>query len=101
MFIVISIIAFVTNIIGSVQLSLLLTRTTLGTLISFVIIKEAVLLVQSFLYLILMGPLFSVSNILKNDGDEVLNRINNVLKNIYVQRWDYFKLKLDSYGHGW
>jgi len=88
-FIVISIIAFLTNIIGSVQLSLLLTRTTLGTLISFVIIKEAVLLVQSFLYLLLMGPLFSISNILKNDSDEVLSRINNVLKYIAYLFWFY------------
>ena len=41
-----------------------------------------------------MGPLFSVSNILKNDGDEVLNRINNVLKNIAYLFWFYIILDL-------
>ena len=93
-FIIFSIIAFATNIIGSVQLSLLLTRTTLGTLISFVIIKEAVLLVQSFLYLLLMGPLFHFSNILKDDGDEVLTRLNKILKNIAYIFWFYIVLDL-------
>jgi small-conductance mechanosensitive channel len=93
-FIVFSIVAFTTNIIGSVQLSLLLTRTTLGTLISFVIIKEAVLLVQSFLYLLLLGPLFRFSNILKDDGDEVLNGLSRVLKNIAFLFWFYIILDL-------
>ena len=93
-FIIFSIIAFATNIIGSVQLSLLLTQTTLGTLIAFVIIKEAVLLVQSFLYLLLMGPLFRFSNILKDDGDEVLKGLNKILKNIAYLFWFYIILDL-------
>ena len=92
--IIITIVAFATNIIGSVQLSLLLTRTTLGTLISFVIIKEAVLLVQSFLYLLLMGPLFRFSNILKDDGDAVLNGLSRILKNIAFLFWFYIILDL-------
>lgn len=93
-FIIFSIVAFTTNIIGCVQLSLLLTRTTLGTLISFVIIKEAVLLVQSFLYLLLMGPLFRFSNILKDDAESVLAGINKILKNIAFLWWLYIVLDL-------
>jgi len=93
-FIIFSIVAFATNIIGSVQLSLLLTQTTLGTLISFVIIKEAVLLVQSFLYLLLMGPLFRFSNILKDDAEEVLSSLDRILRNIAFLFWFYIILDL-------
>jgi len=94
LFIINTLIAFATNIIGSVQLSLLLTRTTIGTLISFIIIKEAVLLVQSFLYLVLMGPLFKYSNILKDDSEEVLDILNRILKYIAYLFWFYIILDL-------
>jgi len=94
LFIFITLIAFATNVSGSVQLSLLLTRTTIGTLISFIIIKEAVLLVQSFLYLVLMGPLFKYSNILKDDSEEVLNILNRNLKYIAYLFWFYIILNL-------
>jgi small-conductance mechanosensitive channel len=94
LFIFLSIIAFVANIIGSVQLSLILTRTIIGTIIVFMIIKESVTLLDSFLYLILLGPLYKYSNILKEDSDLVIRFIHKVLKIIAFSLWVYVILDL-------
>lgn len=94
LFIFLSIVAFVANIIGSVQLSLILTRTIIGTIIVFMIIKESVTLLESFLYLILLGPLYKYSNILKDDSDLVMRSIYKVLKIIAFSLWIYVVLDL-------
>ena len=94
LFIFLSAIAFVANIIGSVQLSLILLRTIIGTIIVFMIIKEAVTLLESFLYLLLMGPLYKFSNILKEDSELVLKSIHKALKIIAFTLWLYVILDL-------
>jgi len=94
LFIFLSGIAFIANIIGSVQLSLILTRTIIGTIIVFMIIKESVVLLESFLYLFLMGPLYKYSNILKDDSKKVLMAIHKVLKIIAFFLWVYVILDL-------
>ena len=87
-------IAFITNIIGSVQLSLILTRTIIGTFLTFTLIKEAVLLTESFIYLMLMGPLFKFSNILKDDSKLVLEFINKAMKIGGFLLWIYIVFDL-------
>jgi small-conductance mechanosensitive channel len=94
LFIFLSGIAFIANIIGSVQLSLILIRTIIGTIIVFMIIKESVRLFESFLYLFLMGPLYKYSNILKEDSELVLKSIHKVLKIIAFFLWIYVILDL-------
>ena len=94
LFIFLSGIAFIANIIGSVQLSLIITRTIIGTIIVFMIIKESVTLLESFFYLFLMGPLYKYSNILKEDNDLVLKSIHKVLKIIAFILWIYIILDL-------
>ena len=94
LFIFLSGIAFIANIIGSVQLSLILIRTIIGTIIVFMIIKESVRLFESFLYLLLMGPLYKYSNILKEDSELVLKSIHKVLKIIAFFLWIYIILDL-------
>lgn len=94
LFIFLNILALVANIIGSVQLSLILTRTIIGTIIAFMIIKESVTLLESFLYLIILGPLYKYSNILKDDSDLVMRSIQKVLKIIAFSVWLYIILDL-------
>ena len=94
LFIFLTGIAFLANIIGSVQLSLILTRTIIGTIIIFMIIKESVSLFESFLYLFLMGPMYKYSNILKEDSKLVFKIIHKVLKIIAFLLWIYFILDL-------
>ena len=94
LFIFLSGIALIANIIGSVQLSLILTKTIIGTIIVFMIIKESVVLLESFLYLFLMGPLYKYSNILKDDSKKVLMAIHKVLKIIAFSLWVYVILDL-------
>ena len=94
LFIFLSGIALVANIIGSVQLSLILIRTIIGTIIVYTIIKEAVTLLESFLYLFLMGPIYKFSNILKEDSELVLKSIHKVLKIIAFFLWIYVILGL-------
>ena len=93
-FMFLSVIAFIANIIGSVQLSLILTRTIIGTFLTFTLIKEAVLLVESFIYLIIMGPLYNHSNILKDDSDLVLIKINKFMKIGGFLLWIYIVFDL-------
>ena len=94
LFIFLSGIAFVANIIGSVQLSFILIRTIIGTIVVFMIIKETVTLLESFLYLVLMGPLYKYSNILKKDSLLVLKSIHKVLKIVAFFLWIYVVLDL-------
>ena len=94
LFIFLSGLAFVANIIGSVQLSLIIIRTIIGTIIVYTIIKETVTLLESFLYLLLMGPLYKFSNILKEDSELVLTSIHKVLKIVAFFLWIYVILGL-------
>lgn len=89
-----SVVAFIANILGSVQLSLIFTRTIVGTIITFAMIKETIQLVEAFLFLFLMGPLYKFSNILKEDSEQVLRFINKVLRFIGYSLWFYTILDL-------
>jgi small-conductance mechanosensitive channel len=87
-------VAIFADIVGSVQLSLVLTRSILGTFLAYIIIKETVHLLQSFLFLFLMGPLYQYSNVLKEDSDLVLNKLFRFLKIASYVYWIYVILGL-------
>ncbi len=86
--------AILADIIGSVQLSLVLTRAVIGTFLAYIVIKESVLLLESFIYLLAVGPLFRVSNIVKEDSEKLLNGINRYLRIGGYLFWIYFTLGL-------
>ena len=91
-FIFLNILAIVGNIIGNIQLAVVLTETVIGTFLAFAIIKESVKLVHSFLYLLIMYALVGYSNILKDDNKIVLNRLYKVLKYSSFFFWFYLIL---------
>lgn len=93
-FIVINSLSIIANIIGSVQLALILTRTTLGTLIAYTIIKEVVLLLQSFINMLFLGPLYKYSYILQEDGEIVIVKLNKILRVIGFLFWLFVILDL-------
>lgn len=94
----ICIVAIISNIIGSVQLSLVLSRTVAGTFLAFIVIKESVKLIQSFIFLMLIGPLFKVSNIIKEDSEIVLRWLEKFLKVASYFYWLYIILGLLKIG---
>ena len=84
--------AILANVIGSVQLSLVLTRTVLGTFLAYIVIKESVKLIQSFLYLLIVGPLFRISNIVKEDSQKILNWLEKMTRIGSYAYWIYLVL---------
>lgn len=93
-FIFLSALSIFANIIGSVQLSLVLTRSVVGTFLAYVVIKESVSLVESFIYLLIVGPLYRVSNIVKEDSQKVLSWLNKMLRIASYFYWVYIVLGL-------
>jgi small-conductance mechanosensitive channel len=94
LFMMFSVVGLLSNILGAVQLSQILSTATLGTFIFFIIYSEAILLSRAFLYLILLGPLFKKSLILQEDSEIVLNKVNSLLKIIGFSFWVYTILSL-------
>ena len=90
----INILAVIGNLIGNVQLAMILTETSIGTFLAFTIIKESVKLVYSFLYLLIMQLLSNISNIIKDDNEEVLNGLYRLLKFCGYFLWLYVILGL-------
>jgi len=93
-FIFLNVLAVIGNLIGNVQLAMILTETSIGTFLAFAIIKESVKLVYSLLYLLIMQFLFSISNIIKDDHEEVLNDLYRLLKFCGYFLWLYVILGL-------
>ena len=93
-FLFLSALAILANIIGSVQLSLVLTRTVVGTFLAYVVIKESVSLIQSFLYLLIVGPMFRISNIVKEDSKKLLDWLAKMLRIASYIYWIYLVLGL-------
>jgi len=88
-FIFFNVLAIVGNIIGNVQLTVVLTETIIGTFLAFAIIKESVKTLHSFLYLLIMHAFVAYSNILKDDNKIVLNRLHKLLKYTSFFFWFY------------
>ncbi len=93
-FIFINILAVIGNLIGNVQLAMILTQTSIGTFLAFAIIKESVKLVYSFLYLLIVQLLSNISNIIKDDSEKVLNGLYRLLKFCGYFLWLYVILGL-------
>lgn len=93
-FLFLSALAIFANIIGSVQLSLVLTRTIVGTFLAYIVIKESVNLIESFIYMLIVGPLYRVSNIVKEDSQKVLSWLNKMLRIASYFYWIYIVLGL-------
>ena len=93
-FLFLGVLAIIANIIGSIQLSLVLTRTIVGTFLAYIVIKESVSLIESFIYLLIAGPLFRVSNIVKEDSSKVLRWLNKMLRIASYIYWLYIVLGL-------
>jgi small-conductance mechanosensitive channel len=91
-FIFLNILAIIGNIIGNVQLSVILTETIIGTFLAFAIIKESVKLVHSFLYLLITQTLVYYSNIIKDDNKKVLFGLYKFLKYASFFIWLYLIL---------
>jgi len=91
-FIFFNILAIATNIIGNVQLTVILTETIIGTFLAFQIIKESLKLLHSFLYLLIIHTLFAYSNILKDDSEKVLLGLYKLLKYSGYFFWIYLIL---------
>ena len=87
-----NVMSILANVIGSVQLSLVLTRTVLGTFLAYIVIKESVKLIQSFLYLLIVGPLFRISNIIKEDSQKILNWLEKLARIASYAYWIYLVL---------
>lgn len=81
--------AIIGNIIGNVQLSVILTETAIGTFLAFAIIKESVKLLHSFFYLLIKYTLTGYSNILKDDNEKVLLGLFKTLKYASILLWFY------------
>jgi small-conductance mechanosensitive channel len=94
LFIMISLVGILSNILGAVQLSQIILTATLGTFIFFIIYSEALILARAFLYLVLLGPLLKKSYILKEDGKIVLKKVNSLLKIVGFVFWIYTILSL-------
>jgi small-conductance mechanosensitive channel len=75
---IICIIAIVGNVFGAVQLAQLLSYVTLGTIITLHVLRTCIVLTRNFAFLLLMGPLRKYSNILKEDGKLVLNKMDGL-----------------------
>lgn len=86
--------AIVVNAIGSVQLALILTRASLGTVVAFIIVRECVLVIQAFIHLLLLGPVFKKSYILQQDSELVITQLNKFLRIIGYITWIYITLDL-------
>ena len=93
-FILISVVGIIANIIGALQLTQLLTVSILGTFILFILLSEVILLAKSFLFLILLGPLFKKSFILQEDSEKVLKKVDFMLRILGFGFWIYITLGL-------
>lgn len=93
-FIFLSTAAIISDIIGSVQLSLVITRTVIGTFLIYIVIKESVKLIQSFIYLLIIGPLYKISLIVQEDSDLLLKWLEKYLKIGSYFFWIYIVLGL-------
>lgn len=91
-FIFLNILAIIGNTIGSVQLTIILTETVIGTFLAFTIIKESVKLLHSFFYLLIKYTLTGYSNIIKEDSKIVLNGLYKTLKYSGFLLWFYLIL---------
>ncbi len=87
-------ISFISNIIGSVELAQLLTYSTLGIYLSFVIIRQAIHLSRSLIFLLVLGPWYRYSNILKEDSDKVLKNLDKGLTVVGFLTWAGASLNL-------
>lgn len=93
-FIFFNILSVIANVLGSVQLALILTRATLGTIIAFVILRECVLVAQAFIHLVLLGPIFKKSYIIRDDSVIVIQKLNKLLRVLGYIIWIYITLDL-------
>lgn len=80
LFIGVGCISLFASVLGSIQLAQLLSYATLGVIVLLYVLRTALLLIRSFIFLILMGPLLKHSYILKEDGRLVLIKMDKVLK---------------------
>ena len=93
-FILLSIISLLGSIFGNLQLTQLLTYVSLGLIIAIHVLRTAVRLVQSFVFLILMGPMMKHSNILKEDGLLVLEKLDKLFRFVGFASLVYVMLDL-------
>jgi small-conductance mechanosensitive channel len=91
-FIFLNLFSIISNIIGNVQLTVILTETVIGTFLAFAIIKESIKLIHSFLYLLITHTLLSYSNIIKDDSTKVLIWLYKLLKYSGFFFWFYLIL---------
>lgn len=93
-FLLISVIALVANVLGMLQLAQLLTSTVLGSFVYFVVLMEITFLIRSIIFLLLLGPFYQNSNILKEDSQVILEKIDDILKTIVLILWVIITLEL-------
>ena len=93
-FIFMNILAVIGNLIGNVELAKILTEASIGTFLAFAVIKESLKLIYSFKYLFFMHFLFSISNIIKDDSEKILNDLFRLLKIFGYFLWLYVILGL-------
>ena len=101
-FIFLSFISLAANVLGSIRLAQLLTYAILGTIITINALKAAVSLSRGFVFLILMGPLIRYSNILKEDGKMVLNKMDGLFRflgftSLLIIILDFFNIREEIY----
>ena len=94
LFMILSLLGILGNILGALQLSQLLTMATLGTFLFFIIYSESILLLRALICLVLLGPLFKKSLILKEDSKIVIKKLNRLLKFVGFVFWVYVTLSL-------
>lgn len=104
LFIFLSLMSLAASVIGSIRLAEQLTYAIIGTIITIHALKAAVSLSKGFAFLILMGPLMRYSNILKDDGKMVLNKMNRLFwflgfATLWIIILDFFNIREDIY-HG-
>jgi small-conductance mechanosensitive channel len=86
--------AVIANIVGSVQLAYLLVMSTIGAFIGFIAIGLMIDLLQSMIFLLLLGPLLKGSYIIQHDSTIVLKKLNRLFRWLEIIIWTYAVLDL-------
>jgi small-conductance mechanosensitive channel len=79
-FLLLSVVSLIANLFGSIRLAQLLIYAILGTIITLYTLKAAISLSESFVYLLLMGPLIKYSYILREDSELVLKKMDTLFR---------------------
>jgi len=92
-FVLLCAISIFTNVMGSLELTQLLLYSVVGTLLAFMLLRVLVELTLALALLLLLGPLYQRSHILKKDSQTVMKYLRKL--GIMVAIWFWLVTILD------